>query len=257
MSPKKARIRTTWQRRNKQTHKSLRVLIMSAQTLWREGLRRLLDNSGADIVVIGEAAHISDAITKVSELRPDILILDLMLSKLDGLEVLRRLKRLENVPKVILTEQMRQENLAKALQFGVKGIVLKGSPLDELIRCIRWIAAGGTCIGQNHGSSESTSSIFGASARRSRQGQQFHITDREMEVVEAVVAGCTNKEIASRFRLSVDTVRHHVTNIFNKTGASNRLELVLFALEKNLVDSSRLGIGVTPIAAALQRKRSA
>ena len=78
-----------------------------------------------------------------------------------------------------------------------------------------------------------------------------------MEIVEAVVAGYTNKEIARRLRVSVDTVRHHVTNIFDKTGASNRLELVLFAIEKKLVDSPQLVIGRTAVEASLQGKQSA
>ena len=78
-----------------------------------------------------------------------------------------------------------------------------------------------------------------------------------MEIVEAVVAGYTNKEIARRLGVSVDTVRHHVTNIFDKTGASNRLELVLFAIEKKLVDSPQLVIGRTAVEASLQGKQSA
>jgi len=241
----------------KQMNKPLRVLIVSAHTLWRAGLRLLLDNSDAGIVVIGETAHGSEAVRQITGLKPDILILDLALSKLDGLELLRRIRRIENVRKVILTAQMRRQDLVKALQFGVKGVVLKRSPLEELIQCIRWIAADGTCIQQNEGGLVRTPSAFSVSARQSRQGQRFHITHREMEIVEDVVAGYTNKEIASRLRLSVETVRHHVTNIFDKTGASNRLELVLFAIEKKLVDSSQLGIGGTAVEASLQVSRGA
>src|SRR5436189_273121 len=115
------------------------------------------------------------------------------------------------------------------LQLGVRGLVLKGSPFEELVRCIRWVVGGGTSIRQNHISPESTPSTFRA---------VFDLTHREMQMIEAVIAGRTNKQIARRFRLSVDTVKHHLTNIFNKTGASNRLELVLFAIDKNVVDTS-------------------
>ena len=253
MSPKKARIGTASRRKKKQISKTLQTFIVSRHTLWRQGLRRLLDNSGAGIVVVGEAAQGADAVRQVTELSPDILILDLALSKLDGLELFRPVRGIENIRKVILTPEIRKQDLARALKLGVNAVLLKGSPLDELIRCIRRIATGGTCFQQQQHDdvmSASTPSPFTVSARRPRQSQQFHITYREMEIVEAVVAGYTNKEIASRFCLSVDTVRHHVTNIFDKTGASNRLELVLFAIEKKLVDNAQLGIGVTAIEAA-------
>src|SRR5438132_8288739 len=132
----------------KQMNRPLRALIVSAHTLWRAGLRRLLDNSDAGIAVIGEAAHGSDAVRQVTGLRPDILILDFALSQLDGLDLLRRIRRIENVRKVILTAQIRKQDLARALQLGVKGVVLKRSPLQALIQCIRWVAADGTGIQQ-------------------------------------------------------------------------------------------------------------
>jgi len=257
MSPNKSKDRNLADKK-KQMNRRLRVLIVSGHALWRAGLRCLLDNSDAGVVVIGEAARGSDAVRQVTGLRPDVLILDLALYKSDGLELLRRIRRIENVHKVIVTApQIQKQDLARALQLGVKGVVLKRSPLEELIRCIQWIAADGTCIQQNDNWSVRTPSPFKVPAKRSRQGQRFCITHREMEIVEAVVAGYTNKEIARRLRVSVDTVRHHVTNIFNKTGASNRLELVLFAIEKKLVDSTQLVIGRTAVEASLQGKQSA
>lgn len=240
----------------KQTDKLLRLLIVSGYTLWRESLRRLLDNPRFGMVVIGEASHGSDAARRVAELKPDILILDFVPSGLDVLDLLWRVRRIENVQKVILIGQIGKQDLTRALELGVKGVVLEQSPLEELIGCLRWIAAGGTWIRQNGGTSPSAQSPFGASATRSLQ-EQFRITHREMEILEAVVAGCTNKAIASRLLLSVETVKHHVTNMFNKTGASNRLELALFAIEKKLVNNSQLGIGVTVPDAVLQRERSA
>jgi two-component system nitrate/nitrite response regulator NarL len=240
----------------KQMDKLLRILIVSGYTLWRESVRRLLDNSGFGMVVIGEAGQGSDAATKVAALKPDILILDFVPSGLDVFDLLGRVRKIQNVQKVVLIGQIGKQDLARALELGVQGVVSEQSPLEELIRCIRWIAAGGTWIRQIDGTSPSTPAPFRASPTRSTQAQ-FCITHREMEILEAVVAGCTNKEIASRLLLSVETVKHHVTNIFNKTGASNRLELALFAVEKRLVKNSQPSIGVTAPDAVLQRKQSA
>src|SRR2546421_3472010 len=111
-------------KKKKQMNKPLRVLIVSGHTLWRAGLRRLLDNSDAGIMVAGEAAHGSEAVRQINGLRPDILILDLALSKVDGFELLRRIRRNENIRKVILTAQIRKQDMARALQLGVRGVVL-------------------------------------------------------------------------------------------------------------------------------------
>jgi two-component system, NarL family, nitrate/nitrite response regulator NarL len=238
--------------------KPLRVLIVSTQTLWRAGLRCLLDNADAGIDVIGEASPGPDTTRKIKTLKPDILILNIALPKGDRLQLLRRIRRFDKVRKIIVTGQIQPQVLAKALRLDIKGVVFKGSPLEELIQCIHWVAADGTCIQHNENRSANPRTEFKVPRdARSRQGQRFRLTHREMDVVEAVVAGYTNKQIAGRLRLSVETVRHHVTNIFNKTGASNRLELVLFAIEKKLVDSSQLGISDPAVEPSLQREQSA
>jgi two-component system nitrate/nitrite response regulator NarL len=231
--------------------KPLCVVIADGVTLFRTGLRSLLNNSGGDVVVIGEAADGDEAIRQVLELKPDILILDLILPKLDGLEVLRRVRHIENMRKVILTDQITQEDSAKALQLGVGGVILKESRFDELIKCIRRIGAGGTWVGQTASKRAKTSS-----ARKSRDQKGFHITNREMEIINTVAAGRTNEEIARQLSIRVGTVKYHLTNIFNKTGASTRLELVTFLVEKGLLDESKFRVGNGPNLGLGRAKRA-
>ena len=210
--------------------KPLRILIADGHRLFRHGLRRLLDRPPDRIRVIGEAADGPEAVRLVAELKPDILVLDLALSKLDGFEVLRST---EGVAKVILTAEISQQEVNRALQLGVRGILLKQCPVKELIQCIQRIGAGGTCIGKEHAKSVSTATAPKSSRERSRH-TRLHLTERELEIIEAVVEGGTNKEIATQLKLSVQTVKHHLTNIFNKTGSSSRLELALYAMQHHL-----------------------
>lgn len=218
--------------------KRLRVVIADAQALFRAGLRRLLENSRIGIEVVGEATDGSEAIRQVLELRPDILVFDLLLPELDGLEVLRRIQPIQGVRKVLLTKKIDQDDLRKATTLGVSNVVLKQSSIAELLECIRRpdnIDAPSTI-------SPGTTTIRSSVSPRHRGQQRFRITEREMEVLKTLVAGRTNPEIAERLLISTETVKHHITNLFNKTGASNRVELVLFATKKGLVDRSRFGI---------------
>src|SRR5438067_768701 len=138
MSSKKARIATASQRKNSQS-KPLQAFIVGGYRLWRLGLWRLLDNNNNDagIAVLGEAPHGFEAVKLIAELSPDVLIIDLPLSKLDELEAFRAIKGIENVWKVILTPEILEQDLARASQMGINAVLLKQSSLGELIACIR------------------------------------------------------------------------------------------------------------------------
>ncbi len=227
--------------------KLLRVVIADAHTLFRAGLRHLLDNSRLGILVAGEAGDGNDAVRQVVELRPDVLILDLLLPKFAELEVLLRSQSIQSVRKIVLTARMSPEDLVKASELGVDDVVLKQSSMKELLECIRRPGSVRPLLSAAHSSM----------SHRERRLLPFRITRREMEILEAVAEGCTNPEIAKRLLISTETVKHHVTSLFNKTGASNRLELVLFATEKKLVCSSRLDVGMSEVAGALRPRRTA
>ena len=234
-----------------QMTKPLRILIADGHRLFRQGLRRLLDSAPDGILVIGEAADGPEAVRLVPELKPDILVMDLALPKLDGFEVLRST---EDVAKVILTAKISEQEANRAMQLGVRGILLKQCPVTDLIQCIRHIGAGGTCIGKDNPRSVGTATKPKSSMERSGN-TRLRLTKRELEIIEAVVEGGTNQQIVTQLRLSVQTVKHHLTNIFNKTGSSNRLELVLYAIEKKLVDNSQRRIETTAVAAAARRRQ--
>jgi DNA-binding NarL/FixJ family response regulator len=211
----------------------LRLLIADSHTLFREGLRRLLDKSDTGVVVIGEAADGRETLRKVDALRPDLLVLDLVLSKLDGFEVLRRIKPIENVRRIILTAELREQEFDQALQLSVSGIVLKRAPFGELIKCIRLVSSGGSWINQD---SRGDSNLGGNSSAVQPIPKRRHITAREMEIINTIAEGYTNKEIATHLSISEQTVKHHLANIFSKTGTSNRVELIHFAIGNKLLE---------------------
>ncbi len=233
--------------------KPTRVVIADAHTLFRAGLRRLLDNSRMGLVVVGDVAGGRDAVQQVLLLKPDIFVFDLLLPQLAGLEVLRRIQPIQMLRKVILTAQITEQDLLKASDLGVSCVLSKQSSMEDLLQCIRRSSNVGSSSGAiSHGSAPAFSSI----PSRERREQRFQITKREKQVLEALAQGSSNAEIAKQLLISTMTVKHHLTNLFNKTGASNRLELLLFATEKELLERPRFSIGITAVAAALNSKRS-
>jgi two-component system nitrate/nitrite response regulator NarL len=230
-----------------ESENSIRIFIAGGDALFRAGLSRLLDK--ADVgVIAGEAADGPETAEKITESRPDILVL--ALRNLGGLEVLRRIATTD-MRTVILTAEMREKDLSKALKLGVSGIVLKDSPSDEFIQCIRCVGAGGTWFHKGRGRQVNATSN---KSDQTSKNLRFHLTDREMEILTAVAAGNTNKEIARRLSISVQTVKHHLTNIFNKSGASSRVELVHFSIEKKLLDTSHFRVRSTTVEAGARSK---
>jgi DNA-binding NarL/FixJ family response regulator len=216
------------------SRKPIRLFIADGQTLFREGLRRLIDASHNDIVVVGEASNGRDAVREISRVKPDILVLDLVLSQLNGMEVLRRIAPL-GLPTLILTADIKDQDMKRAVQLKASAVLPKQSPFEELIRCIRLLDAGKTW--SSSVDSEPPRPMAEPSAA-STQHVRIHITKREREIIGAISAGCSNKEIARRLLISNTTVKHYIQNIFNKTGTSNRIELLYFAIQNRLGDDT-------------------
>ena len=233
--------------------KPMRVVLADAHTLFRAGLRRLLDNPRMGFEVVGDVAGGSDAVRQVLLLKPDIFVFDLCLPQLAGLEVLRRIRPIQTLRKVILTAQISDQDLLKASDLGVSCVLSKQSSMEELVQCIRRSSNLGLLSSII---SDRSAAAFSSTPNRRRRGQPFQISKREMQVLEALSEGFSNAEIAKRLLISTETVKHHLTNLFNKTGASNRLELVLFATEKKLLMRPHSSIGITAVAAALNRDES-
>lgn len=188
--------------------------------------------------VVGEANDGDEAITQTLELEPDILLLDLAMPKLPGLEAMRAImNRSPRVKIVLLTSLISTQQIIEALQIGARGIVLKDSVASDLGESLRAVLSGDYWIGGKR-----VVNLLSAlhdlmqQAAAVPEKKTYGLTPRELEVVTCIVEGCSNKDIAKQFTISEETVKRHLSNIFDKTGVSTRLELALFAISHKLVD---------------------
>jgi two-component system, NarL family, nitrate/nitrite response regulator NarL len=212
----------------------VRIGIADDHPIFRDGLRRLLDIEPG-LTVVGEAANAEQASTLAFTHTPDVLLLDLAMPRVSGLEALRTTPELSRVTRVIvLTAAIEKADMVKALMLGARGVVLKESATAVLIEAIRTVVSGGYWVGR-----EAVSDIVAAlqdlqAGIGPRPTRDFGLTDRELEIVALIVHAAGNKEIAERLSISGKTVKNHLTNIFDKLGVSGRLELAMFAINNHL-----------------------
>lgn len=221
---------------NRRSH-PIRIVIADDHPIFRDGLRRLLE-AEPDLKVIGEACDGAEAVKLARQLKPDILLLDLAMPRHPGLEALRELSSgqgANSVRVILLTAAAEKNQIVEALQLGARGVVLKDSATQLLLKSIHTVMSGEYWVGRESVSNlvQYLRTLVQSSGEEARQ-KKFGLTPRELEVVSAVVAGYSNKEIAEHFKISEDTVKHHLSNIFDKLGVSTRLELALFAVNQAL-----------------------
>jgi DNA-binding NarL/FixJ family response regulator len=214
----------------------LRILIADDHTILRDGLKHLL---GADprLRVVGEARDGDEAVKLVAELRPDILLLDLCMPRASGMDALRRLARNPGPTRVIiLAAEIPKGQIAEALQLGARGIVSKETAAATLLEAIHVVAGGKFWVGREAVVDISKGiAALERSTGTDERPKNFGLTARELEIVAAVVGGHSNREIARKLSISEQTVKHHLTNVFDKVGVFNRLELALFAINHHLI----------------------
>jgi len=213
----------------------INILIADDHPIFRDGLRRLLE-AEPGLKVIGEACDGAEAVKMARELKPDILLLDLAMPRHPGLEALRDLgSGQQSVRVILLTAAAEKQQIVEALQLGARGVVLKDSATQLLLKSIHTVMSGEYWVGRESVSNlvQYLRTLVQSSGEEAKQ-KKFGLTPRELEIVSAVVAGYANKEIAEYFKISEDTVKHHLSNIFDKLGVSTRLELALFAVNQSL-----------------------
>jgi two-component system nitrate/nitrite response regulator NarL len=209
----------------------IRIVIADNRPIFRDGLRRLLETESG-LQIVGETGSGPEAVALVREMRADILLLDFSPSALQTLKDLAASRA--SVCTIILPDSLDDPDLAKALEIGARGLVLKDSTAEVLFESIRVVKAGSYWIVSDQ-VSDAPSLLRSLEAERRRR-RAFGLTRRELEIVRMVVAGYTNKEIAEQFSIGENTVKSHLTHIFNKLGASSRVELALFAAHHRLLD---------------------
>ena len=214
--------------------KRIRVVIADDHAMVRDGLRRSLAFSGLEVVA--EARDGLEAVALVRKHSPDILLLDLAMPTHPGLEALQQLHEEGNpVRIIILTADIKPQELATAIESGARGLVMKSSATDVLVKAIHTVVAGSYWVGLQQVSNLNSYLERQFQERKSpRRTNTYGLTPRELQVVSAVVSARSNKAIATQLEISEDTVKHHLSNIFDKIGVSTRVELVVFAYQHKL-----------------------
>jgi DNA-binding NarL/FixJ family response regulator len=217
----------------------IRIVLADDHPVVRIGVRNML-SAHPGFEVVGEASDGDEAITQTLELEPDILLLDVQMPRLPGLEAMRAIMNgtgtgMRTVKIILLTSTITTQQIIEALQIGARGIVLKDALSDHLQTSIRTVVSGDYWIGGKRVVNLVSALHTLMQQAAVPQRKTYGLTPRELEVVGCIVEGCSNRDIAKQFTLSEETVKRHLSNIFDKTGVSTRLELALFAIAHQLV----------------------
>ncbi|HET6499503.1 MAG TPA: response regulator transcription factor [Amycolatopsis sp.] len=221
----------------------IRVVLADDQTLVRGGFRVLLETEDG-FEVCGEAADGAEAVRVARQTRPDVVVMDIRMPGMDGLEATRRITGDPGLPGVrvlVLTTFDLDEYVYDALRAGASGFLLKDTEPVELLRALRVVSAGEALLAPTVTKRLITEFVGRPENRRVDTGAVREITDREREVLALVASGLSNDEIAGRLVISTATARTHVSRIMTKVGARDRAQLVVLAYESGLVSPGSPG----------------
>ena len=212
----------------------VRIVVADDHPIFREGLIKLLQMR-PDLEIVGAATDGDEALPLVKQVQPDVLLLDLAMPRMSGLVALRELKGMKTATRIILlTAAIERPDIVTALQVGAQAVILKESASDVLYKCIQAVMNGQYWLGRKPVPTLNAALREASVAYPEPAAKHFGLTPREREIIGVILDGCSNGDIAAKFSISEKTVKHHLTNIFDKVGVSNRLELALFALHHKI-----------------------
>ena len=214
----------------------IKVLIVDDHAMFRQGIRALLEGY-EDVEIVGEATEGMEAIEKVLQLAPQVVLMDIAMPVMGGLEATRRIqKESPNTKVLVLTQYEDSEYILSLLRAGAKGYISKTATASELISAIRTVHQGESYLYP----SATTTLIEEYLMRVGGEKNEYErLTDREREILQLVAEGRTNREIADRLFISIKTVLRHRTNVMEKLGFHNRTELIKYAISKGLIEMPR------------------
>ncbi|TKH41377.1 DNA-binding response regulator [Paenibacillus terrae] len=211
-----------------------KILIVDDHWVVREGLKLVLETNDS-YEVVGEAEEGETALTLIEELHPDVILMDLYMPQMSGLETMKALKERQNeTPVIILTTYNENDLMIQGLSLGAKGYLLKDTSRENLFRTIESALRGETLL-----QPEITARIFAKTSERELKSEQREeptiLTEKERNILQSVARGLRSKEIAFDMGISERTVKAHLTNIYNKLGVDSRSEAVAVSLERGIL----------------------
>jgi DNA-binding NarL/FixJ family response regulator len=214
---------------------AINLVLVDDHPLVLNGLRHLF-STDPDLHVLSCCADGETALEVIARQQPDILLLDLKMPKMNGLQVLREMRRQNlQLKVVILTAALNEDEVLEAIQLGVRGVMLKEMPTELLIQCIKKVHAGGEWIEKNSVSRALEKLLKRESDMQNLQKLTNHLTPREIDLIRLVAGGLSNKQIAEQRHICEGTVKAHLHNIFDKLQIKSRIALTLYAQNNRLI----------------------
>jgi DNA-binding NarL/FixJ family response regulator len=205
---------------------AIRLLIVDDHPIVRDGLRGAFTGT-AEFDVIGEAAHGAEAVARAAALRPDVVLMDLRMPEVDGVEAIRRLRRQTPPPRIlVLTTFDTDSDVLPAIEAGATGYLLKDAPVEDLLRAVRSAARGESVLAP---------AVAGRLMGHVRQPARGTLSQRELQVLTLVADGATNREVAAKLFISEASTKTHLLHIYDKLGVRDRAAAVGEAFRRGLV----------------------
>jgi DNA-binding NarL/FixJ family response regulator len=215
---------------------SIRVVLVDDQALIRTGFKMILEIED-DIEVVGEASDGEQAISLTRSVRPDVVLMDVQMPTMDGLEATGRIVRDASIPSriVILTTFERDDYVFEALCAGASGFLLKNAPSEELVHAVRVVAAGDALLAPSV-TRKVIEGFIRRPASRSNEVELQRLTERETEILQLLATGKSNSELAAHLFVGEGTIKTHVSSVLTKLGLRDRMQAVIFAYESGLIE---------------------